>query len=153
MIEGIKGESGDDKLSGAIEVLSWGLGSHNSGSMASGTGGGAGKVAFDDFHFTADTSAATQPLITACATGQHFKKATFYARKQGGQQEVYMAITLTDILVSSVSVGDDPQVQQTRDFVTLNFAQIEVEYRSQKPDGTLGPAIKGGYNLKQNKKL
>ena len=155
VIDGIKGESGDDKLSGAIEVLSWGMGASNSGSMASAGGGGVGKVQFKDFQFSAWTSTASPPLHTACASGQHFKKATFYGRKQGGQQEVYLTVTMTGVLVASFKIGDDPQSAQAQlfDVVTLNFAQIEIEYRPQKADGTLGPAIKGGYNLKQNKKL
>lgn len=38
-----------------------------------------------------------------------------------------------------------------QDQVSLNFAKIEVEYKEQKPDGTLGGAVKAGWDLKQNK--
>jgi type VI secretion system secreted protein Hcp len=34
----------------------------------------------------------------------------------------------------------------------LNFAEIDVEYKPQNADGSLGGAIKAGYDLKKNKK-
>ncbi len=39
------------------------------------------------------------------------------------------------------------------DQVSLNFAKIEVEYKEQKADGTLGGSIKAGYDLKQMKEV
>jgi len=39
------------------------------------------------------------------------------------------------------------------DQVSLNFAKIEVEYKEQKADGTLGGSIKSGYDLKQMKEV
>jgi len=35
--------------------------------------------------------------------------------------------------------------------ISLNFAKIEFEYKEQKADGTLGGAVKAGYDLKANK--
>jgi len=153
VIEGIKGESGDDKLSGAIEVLSWNYGVQNSGSMASGSGGGAGKVSFDSFHFTAPASVASPLLFLASTTGEHFKKASLYVRKQGGQQETYLSVTMTDILITHYYVTEDHKTARLYDRVLIESAQIESEYKPQKADGTLGPAIKGGYNQKQQKKV
>ena len=37
------------------------------------------------------------------------------------------------------------------DSVSFNFAKIEVEYRPQKPDGSLGAAVQFRYDLKANK--
>ena len=39
------------------------------------------------------------------------------------------------------------------DQISLNFAKIEVEYKAQKPDGTLDSPVKAGYDLKANKKI
>ena len=39
------------------------------------------------------------------------------------------------------------------DQISLNFAKVEHEYKEQKADGTLGGAIKAGYDLKLNKKV
>ncbi len=32
--------------------------------------------------------------------------------------------------------------------ISLNFSKIEFEYKEQKPDGTLGGAVKAGYDVK-----
>jgi type VI secretion system secreted protein Hcp len=61
---------------------------------------------------------------------------------------------MTDLLISSYqtggagSGGDLPMDQ-----VSLNFAKIEIEYKEQKPDGSLGGAVKAGYDQKQNKEV
>jgi type VI protein secretion system component Hcp len=35
--------------------------------------------------------------------------------------------------------------------VSFDFAKIEVDYRPQKPDGTIGASVRFGFDLKQNK--
>ena len=37
------------------------------------------------------------------------------------------------------------------DQISFNFAKIEIEYKEQKADGTLGGAIKAKYDLKEMK--
>ena len=39
------------------------------------------------------------------------------------------------------------------DQVSLNYSKIEFEYKEQKADGSLGGAVKAGYDLKANKKV
>ena len=50
-IDGVDGESADDKHAKEIELESWSVGATNAGSFSSGGGGGSGKVAMADFHF------------------------------------------------------------------------------------------------------
>ena len=35
------------------------------------------------------------------------------------------------------------------DQISLNFSKVEMEYKEQKADGSLGGAIKSSYNLKE----
>jgi type VI secretion system secreted protein Hcp len=154
VIDGIKGESSDDKIKDAIELSSWGVGVANTGSMASGGGGGAGKANFSDFAASAASNVASTELMVACATGRHIKKAVLHVRKQGGAQETYLTVTMTDCLISQYNTGDSPGGDvAVIDSFAINYAQIEFEYKPQKEDGTLGSAIKGGYSLKANKKI
>src|SRR5262249_34909915 len=97
-------------------------------------------------------SKATPTLFLACVTGQHIKKAVLTCRKAGGKQEEYLKITLTDVLVSSYTVGHGHDHERPIDQVSLNFGKIEKEYREQKPDGSLGPPVKTGFDVKQMKK-
>jgi type VI secretion system secreted protein Hcp len=153
-IEGIKGESSDSKHKGTIEVESFSWGATNSGSHATGGGGGAGKVSYQDIHFTTSVNKASPTLMLACATGQHIKKAVLYVRKQGGDQQDYYTITLEDLLVSSYQSGGHGSGNSVpTDQFALNFSKIKFEYKPQKADGTLEAAVTAGYNLKENKKL
>jgi type VI secretion system secreted protein Hcp len=153
-IEGIKGESADHKHKDTIDISSFSWGATNSGSHSAGGGGGTGKATFQDLHFTTSVSAASPKLMLACATGEHIKKAVLHVRKAGGEQQNYYTVTMSDLLVSSYQSGGhssgDPK---PTDQFSLNFAKIEFEYKPQKPDGSLGSAVKTGYDVKANKKL
>ena len=152
-LEGIKGESLDAKHKDEIEIESFSWGATQPAAVASG-GGGAGKVSFQDIHFTARVNVASPNLMVACASGQHIKEATLTVRKAGRDQLEYYIVKLSDNLVSSYqSGGVEGSNALPVDQFSLNFAKIEFEYKSQKPDGTLGAPVKGGYDLKQNVKI
>ncbi|AMJ62815.1 Hcp family type VI secretion system effector [Bosea sp. PAMC 26642] len=153
-LDGIKGESQDSKHKDFIEIESFSWGASNSGSHASGGGGGAGKVSFQDLHFTTKVNKASPNLMVACATGQHIKKAKLVVRKHGGEQQEYYVISLDDLLVSSYQSGDAVGGDTIpTDQFSLNFSKIKFEYKPQKADGSLDAAITGGYDVKTNKKL
>lgn len=153
-LDGIKGESKDDKHKDEIDLESWSWGETNSGSHAAGGGGGAGKVVMQDFHFTMKINKATPELMLACATGKHIKEATLTCRKAGTEQQEFLKIKFSDMLVSSYQTGGSSggDVIPTEQ-VSLNFSKIEYEYKPQKPDGTLDGPVKAGYDLKANKKV
>jgi type VI secretion system secreted protein Hcp len=153
-LDGIDGESADDKHKGEIDLLSFSWGATNTGTGGVGGGSGAGKVAMQDLHFTAKVNKSSPKLMLACATGQHIKSGIITCRKAGGDQQEFLKITLTDVLVSSYQVGgsggsDIIPVEQ----VSLNFSKIEKEYKPQKPDGSLDSPVKAGWDLKSNKKV
>jgi type VI secretion system secreted protein Hcp len=150
--DGIKGESTDAKHKDEIDVESWSWGETSSGSAHEGGGGGAGKVSMQDFHFVMRQNTASPGLMKACATGQHIKTVTLTGRKAGKDQLEYLSFKFHDVLVSSFQTGGSEHADSVpSDQVSFNFAKIEVEYRPQKPDGSLGPAVQFKYDLKANK--
>lgn len=151
-LDGIEGESPDSKHKGEVVIEGWSWGENQPPSYGSGTGGGAGKVTMQDFHFSMKVNKASPKLLLACATGDHIKTAVLVCRKAGKEQQEFLKIKFSDCLVSSFQTGGDggSDVLPT-DQVTLNFATIEYEYKEQKPDGTLGGSVKAGYDLKQMK--
>ena len=151
-IEGIDGESTDDKHKNEIEILSYSWGETQAGTYGAGGGGGAGKVSMNDFSFTMLANKASPKLMLACATGDHIKSAKLTLRKAGGEQQEYMTITFTDLLVSSYQTGGGGG-EIPAESISLNFGKVEFEYKPQKPDGTLDSPIKTGYDLKANKKI
>ena len=150
-IDGIEGESTDSKHKNEIELqsFSWGAAQHHTGS--SGGGMGAGKVTMQEFHFVMKTSKASPKLFLNCCNGAHIKHATLIARKAGHDQQEYLKVTLSDVLVSSFQAAGSPSDVIPADTISLSFSKIEIEYKDQKADGTLAGATKAGYDIKVNK--
>jgi type VI secretion system secreted protein Hcp len=146
----IKGESLDAKHKGEIEVLSWSWGVNNAGSMGVGSGGGTGKASFSDLTFQHEMDKASPVLMLACSTGKHYPEATFTARKSGGEQQEYLTVKLSDVIVTGVSVGHG-NGSVPSESISLQFAKVELEYKPQKPDGSLDAGVQFKYNLNENK--
>ncbi|WP_294541191.1 type VI secretion system tube protein Hcp [uncultured Rhodoblastus sp.] len=153
-IDGIEGESHDDKHKNEIDVQSFSFGLSQTGSYSAGGGGGVGKASFQDVHFTKHSDKSSPKLFLASASGEHIKKAEVTFRKAGKEQQEYFKITLSDVLVSSYQVSDSQGgTTLPSESVSLNFAKIEFDYKEQKADGTLGGSVKTGWDVKANKKV
>jgi type VI secretion system secreted protein Hcp len=150
-LDGIKGESQDSKHKEEIDVMSYSFGASQSGTMAYGGGGGAGKVQFQDLSFTHRVDKSSPILFLHCANGHHIKEATLTNRKAGKEQQEYLVLKLTDLIVSSVQHGDSAGGELPMESVSINFAKIEMEYKEQKKDGTLGAGVKFNWDQKLNK--
>lgn len=152
-IDGIDGESHDDKHKKEIDVMSWSFGETQTGTHSGGGGGGAGKVNIQDMHFVMHANSASPKLFLACANGEHIKKAVLTVRKAGKEQQEFYKVTMSDLLISSFQTGGSAGDTLPTDQVSLNFSKIELEYKPQKPDGTLDAALKAGWDVKANKKV
>jgi type VI secretion system secreted protein Hcp len=146
----IKGESLDDKHKDEIEVLSFSWGVSNAGSMGYGSGGGEGKATFHDLSFTHKIDKASPVLMQACATGVHLKDGTITVRKAGKGQQEFLVIKLNDVIVTSVTHGAAGSDGASEN-VSIAFAKVAVEYKPQKPDGSLDAGIHFKYDLKAQK--
>jgi type VI secretion system secreted protein Hcp len=83
------------------------------------------------------------------------------ARKAGKEQQEYMRITLSDMLVSSyhtsgsggsdILAADGVYMSLGTIAPEMNLGAIAPEYKEQKPDGTLGGTTKMEFNLKTMK--
>lgn len=78
----IKGESNDQAHRDEIEISSWGWGMKQSGSMHSGTGGGAGKVNIRNLSITKTLDKSTPNLMMACSTGNIIPKPGWWFVKR-----------------------------------------------------------------------
>ncbi len=155
-IDGILGESTDDKHRGWLEIesFSWGL---TQLTALAGGGAGAGKPSFQDIHFTKLVDKSSPKLFLACASGQHIKKATLVVRRSGRERLEYYKVTLEEVLVSSYqssgasggSAGVPAAVPV--DEFAMNYAKIEFSYRPQNTDGTLEQPVIASWDLKQNR--
>jgi type VI secretion system secreted protein Hcp len=150
-LDGIPGESRDLKHKGEIELESFFWGEANA-VIPTGGGGGVGKVQVEDLHIAMKMNKASPLLLVACASGQHIKQAVLTARRALKAQQEFLVYKLTDVLVASYhTTGGTDSVPM--DQVAFNFAQVQVEYRSQKPDGSLEAPVKAGWDVRLNKKI
>jgi len=152
-LDGIKGESADAKHKDEIDIESFSWGLTQSGAHGAGGGAGAGKVSMQDFHFVMRINVASPSLMKSCATGEHIKLATLTCRKAGKDQQEFLTIKMTDVLISSYQTGGSEGADIPFDQVSLNFSKIEVDYKQQRRDGTLGPGATFGFDIKSNKSL
>jgi type VI secretion system secreted protein Hcp len=135
-------------------VLSFSWGETNSGGFPGQGGGGAGKVAVQEFHFAKRFSKASPSLLLACASGKHLKSAVLTVRKAGKGQQEFLVYRFTNVFVSSYQTGgaaEDPE--GPIDQISFRFATIEVEYRPQKADGSLDTPVKAGWDVLTNVKI
>lgn len=153
-ITGIEGESQDAKHHDEIDVVSWSWGESQTGTMAVGGGGGSGKVQMQDFHFVMYMNKATPKLFLACASGEHLATVVLTCRKAGKEQQEFLKYSFHDCLVSSYQTGGSEMgdIVPTEQ-ISLNYSKMEMEYKEQKPDGSLGGVVKAGWDVKKNQKV
>ena len=135
-LDGIEGESTDHKHKGEIQLESFSWGAQQVGSTDTGGGGGAGKVSFQDFSFTAKVGIQSPQIFGALANGRHIKEGTLTVVNGRETETILM---LSDILVTGYkeSVASPAAAQCDRDdqnassnnapteSVSLNFTKIE----------------------------
>jgi type VI secretion system secreted protein Hcp len=131
-IDTIPGESQDATHKGEIQLESWSWGETQQGTQAYGAGGGAGKVAMQDFHFVMKTNKASPLLFLACANGQHIPKATLTARKAGKEAQEYLKWIFTDLLISSYQTGGSAHSGDAvpTDQISFNLPRLMLNTRS-----------------------
>jgi len=151
-IDGIPGESLDDKHKDEIQLVSFSWGATQDVERHGGAGGGAGRAHFQDFHFTMRVNKASPQLFLATVSGKHIKEALLSVRRAVKVQLEYLKIKFSDVLVTSfeqaAADGDAPE-----EMVGLAFGRIQFEYRPQQPNGALAASIKAGWDLSKNLKL
>ncbi|UTH47143.1 type VI secretion system tube protein Hcp [Loktanella salsilacus] len=150
-IEGeIQGESQDKEHKDTIDVLAWSWGMSQSGSFHVGGGGGAGKANFQDLSITKWIDNSSAELMKYCANGDHFPSATLYIRKAGKVPLEYLVIKMGKMMITSVSTGGSGGEDRLTENITLNFAEVKVEYKKQKEDGSGEAAKEFPWNIAKN---
>jgi len=152
-VDGIKGESVDDKHKGAIEILSWSWGLANSGTFHTGSGGGAGKASFQDLHVTKFVDLASADLSYSCASGKHLKSVKLIVRKAGEHPLEYLSYQMEDILISSISTGGSHGEDRITESISINFSKVKMEYWTQSAKGGKGENKNFGWDIAKNAKM
>ena len=102
---------------------------------------------------SSSTSSTTRPRrrsSPATTTGKHIEDATFSFRRGGDNPLDFLTIKLTDVLVTGYQQGGTKE-PPLLEGVALDAAKIEIEYKPQNPDGSLGSPVRASYDLEANK--
>ncbi len=150
-LEGIDGESQDDKHKKEIHVTSFSHGVTNAGTGGMNLGSGAGRSNVQDFQFTKYADNSSPNLFLACCTGKHIPTATITIRRAGEKPQEYLVYKLTEVLVSSYQTGGHDGGELAQESFSLNFSKIEMNYTPQNADGSPGAKNTKTYDVKGNK--
>lgn len=153
-IDGIDGESMDDKHKNEIEVLSWRWNIHQESTMHAGSGLGSGKVSVTNLSFEHYIDRASPNLFKYCSSGKHIPQAILVMRKAGGNPLEYLKYTFTDLIIAMVSPsGSQGGEIASRESIELSFSTVKQEYVVQNQQGGSGGTITAGYDFKANKEI
>jgi len=152
-IDGIAGESTDDKHKDWIEVISYSFGVSQMASVAdrSATTSAAGSRAdFQDLSIVKTFDKASPKIFLACANGQHFKEVTLELCRAGGDKQKYWDCKLSDVIVTSVGTGGGGGGEPT-ETVDFNFGKMEQTYTQIGRDGSPAGNVGMNWDLTANK--
>lgn len=111
-----------------IELLAWSEGSSNTGSTHQG-GTTTGVYRLGDVGVAKLLDSASLPLRMAIASGRYFDEVQIDVIKScGGNKYTQYAITLNQVLVTSLSASASGGVDNLAEYVSLNTASIETMY-------------------------
>jgi len=127
-IEGIDGESTDEKHEEWIEVLSYNHGVSQSGGGDRSTGGGAteGRCSHKDFTIVKVLDKASPTLDLFCCKGEHIPTVDVELCRAAGMKEKYMEYKMEDVIISSVSIGGGGGLPT--ETVTFNYGKLTWNY-------------------------
>ena len=153
-IDGIKGESMDDKHKDWIECTSvaWGVTQPRSATASTGGGHTAERCEHQEIALTKLADLASPILLQTCSAGKTIPKAKLEFMRADGQGErvKYFEIELENVLIGAVSpsVAEGSIIQEQ---VGLKFSKIKWKYTQQKVSGGAGGNTSGGWDLAANK--
>jgi type VI secretion system secreted protein Hcp len=153
-LDGVKGESMDDKHKDWIECQSvhWGITQPRSATASTAGGHTAERAELKEVTFSKVADLASPLLMQSCAMGKTIPKAKFeFMRADGqGQPIKYFEIELENVLIGSINPGIEPGTILD-EHVSLKFSRIKWRYTQQKVSGGTGGSTIGGWDLATNR--
>ena len=156
-IEGVPGESTDEKHKDQIEVLSFSCGVDQPQSSSASSHGSlsAERANFHPFTIVKALDKASPKLALGCASGEHYGSAVLEICRAGGDKQPYMEYKMTDVMVTSYRPGGSGHGENIPlEEVAFSYGKIEWKYTQTKVAGGKGSGnVAAGWDLKTNKKV
>jgi type VI secretion system secreted protein Hcp len=154
-LDGVKGESLDQKHHDEIEIKKWDWTTTCVVKWDLNQGGQSSKVAITGITVEKICDKASVILYQCCVTGKHIPTARITCRKNDGDQKLeYLLVDLTDIIVSKVAFAGDGNEQLLSETVELSFAEFKLHYLTQADTGDAAAhgASSFGFHIQKQQK-
>jgi type VI secretion system secreted protein Hcp len=148
-LDGIDGESADDKHTGWIQLQSFSWGASQVTSVGGTGGSGSGKADLSDFSILKTLDKASTPLFKALVTGKHIATGNVEAVKAGGDGKPFLKIEFTELFVTSQQYSAATEVPS--ESVSFSYNKIKVEYSTQNDKGIMTTTGAVTFETKANK--
>lgn len=153
-IDGIKGESTDERHKEWIECksVSWGVEQPKSATSSTGGGHTAERCEHREITISKLADLSSPILLQTCSAGRTIPKAKFEFMRADGQGErvKYFEIEIENVLIGAVS----PSVAEgdiLMEDVGFKFSKVRWKYTQQKITGGVGGNTSGGWDLAANR--
>jgi type VI secretion system secreted protein Hcp len=158
-IDGINGDSADDKHKQWIEIHSY---SHRISQPVGGalsaqgvhTGGRADHA---DFSLVHRLDSASPVLALYCCTGKHIPNIEFLMCRAMGDKTIFMSYKFKDVIIASVSPSGSANTEDPLPLeeFTLRYGQINYEYTPTDitGGGKTGAKVQAGWSTLMNKPM
>src|ERR1700712_2725680 len=153
-LDGIDGESLDERNKGWIEIVAYDFGvSQSTSATASSNGGaGSGRASLSDFSFSKRLDKSSASLFEASCAGTHIKDLTLCLYRAGGDKLKYYEVRLEKFIFSDSSKGGEGG--EPLEHVQINFGRVRILYTQQKrSDGAAAGNVTGGWDRIANKRF
>jgi len=155
-LDGIQGESTDDKHKNEINLTSFafavGRGGDGTGSAATAPAGAASaKGRLLTLRIDKIYDASSPKLFRAAATGQHIKSAVLTFRRSSDSDVEFLTYALSDVQVTSYDQGgkdgDERDLGSLEEEIGLTAANVHVTEQTVDSDGKKGPVVNADWTL------
>ena len=135
-----------------VEIRQFSLGVENLASIGSAsTGASAGKAVLKEFLVEKLVDTMSRSLFALAATGGHLAKMQLYMRKAGAAGgKPYLAYGFNTVFLSKIDWSAGSGDEQPIERLTFAYGALGLGYYPQKPDGTLGTAVKTSWSQVTN---
>ncbi len=144
-IDGIPGESTDDKHKDWIEITSYAFGvsqAHGGGGRSDAGAAFGGRADFNDLSIAKKLDKASPKLFLSCIKGDNIPSVVMELCRATGDKSKYLEVKLSDVHVASVQPSGVPQGSDAvpGESVNFNYGKIEYTYfatdhKTGKPSG------------------
>jgi type VI secretion system secreted protein Hcp len=148
-LDGIQGESQDEKHKNEIQVLSWSWGASNASTVSATGGSGAGKVDLSDFSMMLNFDKSTPKFFKSITLGAHIATGTLTATKAGADGKPYLKLDFEELFITGLQMSASSETPAVS--LSFSYNQIKMDYSMQDEKGNVASTGPVTYNVKQNK--